>query len=231
MRPAAAGTTRAVGTPQRSLSCRGLHETTPTTTAGIDANQLRNALHRVCIGSTRKAQDRTATTPIAGCRSAGPVSLPSAPLRSLLVCGWVSRSTTPAWGATGAQCNRSTTPWQCLNFLPEPQGHGSLRRPCPDGALTTDAEPRARCQRRPACGVARARMRASCEPNRPGRSPGPCVRPATAASSRDRPSLPQSRTAGSSTATPACRRAPGANRRDRAATSAGNRLTGNHVAD
>jgi len=26
-----------------------------------------------------------------------------------------------------AQCNVSGAPWQCLNFLPEPQEHGSLR--------------------------------------------------------------------------------------------------------
>src|SRR5882672_11363309 len=29
-------------------------------------------------------------------------------------------------GAAG-QCNNFGAPWQCLNFLPEPQGQGSLR--------------------------------------------------------------------------------------------------------
>ena len=28
---------------------------------------------------------------------------------------------------TAGQCNNFSAPWQCLNFLPEPQRHGSLR--------------------------------------------------------------------------------------------------------
>ena len=35
--------------------------------------------------------------------------------------------TTLRAGPSGAMCPDQTRPWQCLNFLPEPQGQGALR--------------------------------------------------------------------------------------------------------
>src|ERR1700680_2631221 len=39
---------------------------------------------------------------------------------------WGRRGSQAILGIAG-QCNNFSAPWQCLNFLPEPQRHGSLR--------------------------------------------------------------------------------------------------------
>lgn len=86
-----------------------------------EADSLPTAARPCVIGASRAAVDKALSNP------GIPASLFNVGCSTPAKSG-KRNSGNPGDGPwSGIQCNRPGLPWHCLNFLPDPQGHGSLR--------------------------------------------------------------------------------------------------------